>query len=529
MAARDAAQPGGRRRVIAGRRLLLLPYVPVVLAVLESGHQLLTEGPADRLVLGVAAALVVLAFLRQLIALTHTADLLDTLAAREGDLLRQARSDPLTGLGNRVSLLTRLDAALERRSRTGTEVVVLYVDLDDFKLINDTHGHAAGDQVLIEVGRRLAALAGPGDTVARLGGDEFALLLVGVADPDAVAGQVLAALAEPVLLGSRRFAVRGSVGLVAAESPDDTSGLLMLHADIALYTAKQDGKGRVAAVRGAARQEAARRVRVRELVAHPDLAHFSVVYQPVVDLRDGRVRGVEALLRWQHPDVGAVPPDEFVPLAEQAGSIDVLGRFVLDTALADLAGWQAAHPGRRLQVGVNVSPVQLSDAELLPAALAALARHRLGPDQLALELTEQAIVGDLDAAAAAVLAMREAGLSVAIDDFGTGWSSLRYLDRFAADVLKVDRSFVASITCDERTRTLVRSVVDLAGMLDLRTIAEGVETVEHLRLLQAMGCELAQGYLFCRPVPAGEIDALLAAGGRMPVVAALPAPRTPVA
>ena len=420
-AARAAARSGARGRVVAGRRLLLLPYVPVVLAVLESGHQLLTEGPADRLVLGVAAALVALAFLRQLIALTHTADLLDALAAREGDLLRQARSDPLTGLGNRVSLLTRLDAALERRSRTGTDVVVLYVDLDDFKLINDTHGHAAGDQVLAEVGRRLAALAGPGDVVARLGGDEFALLLVGTTDPDAVAEQVLAALAEPVLLGSRRFAVRGSVGLVAAESPDDTSGLLMLHADIALYTAKQDGKGRVAAVRGEARQEAARRVRVRELVAHPDLAHFSVVYQPVVDLRDGRVRGVEALLRWQHPDVGAVPPDEFVPLAEQAGSIDVLGRFVLDTALADLAGWQASHPGRRLQVGVNVSPVQLSDAELLPAALAALARHGLGPDQLALELTEQAIVGDLDAAAAAVLAMREAGLSVAIDDFGTGW------------------------------------------------------------------------------------------------------------
>ena len=356
--------------------------------------------------------------------------------------------------------------------------------------------------------------------MARLGGDEFALLLVGAACADDVAQQVLAVLAPPVEVGARRFSVGGSVGLVAAEEPADTGGLLMLHADIALYTAKHDGKGRVAALRGPARQEAARRVRVRELVAHPEERHFRVLYQPVVDLRDGAVRGVEALLRWDHPDVGAVPPDEFIPLAEQAGSIDLLGRFVLETALADVAAWQASHPRHRLTVGVNVSPVQLSDATLLPFALAALARHGLDVDRLVLELTEQAIVGDLDAAAAAVLALREAGLSVAIDDFGTGWSSLRYLDRFAADVLKVDRSFIAKITEDGRTRTLVQSVIDLAGMLDLQTIAEGVETVEHLRLLQEMGCELAQGFLFCRPVPAEQIDALLAGGGRMPVVGA---------
>ena len=224
-----------------------------------------------------------------------------------------------------------------------------------------------------------------------------------------------------------------------------------------------------------------------------------------------------------------MPPDEFIPLAEQAGSIDVLGRFVLETALADVAAWRTSHPGNRLVVGVNVSPVQLADAALLPTALDALARHGLDVDQLVLELTEQAIVGDLDAAAAAVLAMREAGLSVAIDDFGTGWSSLRYLDRFAANILKVDRSFVDKITEDARTRTLVQSVIDLAGMLDLDTTAEGVETVEHLRLLQAMGCQFAQGYLFCRPVPADEIDALLAAGGRMPAVVPLPGQRVPSA
>ena len=409
---------------------------------------------------------------------------------------------------------------------------MLYVDLDDFKLINDTHGHAAGDCVLQEVGARLAALAGPRDAVARLGGDEFALLLLGGRDAAGVAQQVLDVLAEPVEVGARRFSVGGSVGLVAAEDADDTGGLLMLHADIALYTAKHEGKGRVAALRGPARREAARRVRVRELVAHPDLATFRVLYQPVVDLRDGTVRGVEALLRWDHPDVGPVPPDEFIALAEQAGSIDVLGRFVLTTALADLARWQAAHPAHRLAVGVNLSPVQLADAALLPLALDALAAHGLDPDQLVLELTEQAIVGDLDAAACAVLTLREAGLSVAIDDFGTGWSSLRYLDRFAADVLKVDRSFVARTVEDERTRTLVQSVVDLAGMLDLQTIAEGVETVEQLRLLQRMGCELAQGYLFSRPVPADEVDRMLAAGARMPVVVAadlVPRPRDPAA
>ena len=526
LAARQA-RPGARQRAVTGRRLLLLPYVPVLLALLESGRQVLVQEHADRFVLVLAAALVGLAFLRQLVALTQTADLLDALAAREEDLLRQAHSDPLTGLGNRAFLLTRLDAALAGRRRTGAEVVVLYVDLDDFKLINDTHGHEAGDQVLCAVARRLAGLVGPADAVARLGGDEFALLLVGTPDADAVAQRVLAVLAEPVQVGLRRFSAGGSVGLVAAEEPDDTGGLLMLHADIALYTAKQDGKGRVAAVRGAARQEAARRVRVRELVAHPEPRHFRVLYQPVVDLRDGTVRAVEALLRWDHPDVGPVPPDEFIPLAEQAGSIDQLGHFVLETALADVAAWQASHPAHRLAVGVNVSPVQLADATLLPSAVDALARHGLDVDQLVLELTEQAIVGDLDAAAAAVLAMREAGLSVAIDDFGTGWSSLRYLDRFAADGLKVDRSFVAKITEDDRTRTLVQSVIDLARMLDLQTTAEGVETLEHLRLLQEMGCERAQGYLFCRPVPAEQIGALLAAGGRMPVVAPLPGQRLP--
>ncbi|MCW2667282.1 MAG: hypothetical protein JWN57_2244, partial [Frankiales bacterium] len=519
----DAPAPTTTPRRVR-RALLLLPYAPVSLALGKTGYDLFTSEASGDLPVRASMGLIALAFVRQALTLLENDDLLEAVASREQVMRRQSLEDPLTGLANRTLLLDRLQAALHTR-RPGTEVCVLYIDLDDFKLINDTHGHDAGDRVLTEVAARMSRLCGPADTVARLGGDEFALLLVGAPDPDAVAQAVLEVLAAPVQVGARRFAVTASVGLVAVESAAETARTLLAHADIAMYTAKHGGKGRVAVVRGTDRALAARKVRIRELVAHPDLADFAVVYQPVVDLRTGVIRGVEALLRWHSPEVGDVPPDEFVHLAEQAGSVGLLGRHVLATTLADLAGWQRRYPQHRLAAGVNVSPVQLGDAELLPEALAGLARHGLSCDQLVLEITEQALVGDIDVAAAAVRAMRAAGLSVAIDDFGTGYSSLRYLDRFDADVLKVDRSFVAKLTAEGRSMDLVRSVIDLAGMLDLQTIAEGVETPEQLRILQAMGCDLAQGWLFSRAVDAQRFEQLLASGARFDVPAPLPAPR----
>ncbi len=370
----DGRPPSAGRRV--RRALLLLPYLPVSLALAKSGYDLTTTEASGELQVQMAMLLVVLAFARQAFTLLENDDLLQVLAAREAVMRQQALEDPLTGLANRTLLLERLQAALRDRA-AGTEVCVLYVDLDDFKLINDTHGHDAGDQVLTEVAGRMAGLCGPDDTVARLGGDEFALLLVGHADPDGVADAVLAALSTPVVVGSRRFTVTASVGLVAVESAGETARTLLSHADIAMYTAKHGGKGRVAVVRGGDRAQAARKVRVRELIAHPQLEDFAVVYQPVVDLQSGVVRGVEALLRWHSPEVGDVPPDEFIHLAEQAGSISILGRHVLATTLADLARWQERYPQHRLAAGVNVSPVQLTDAGLLPDAVAGLRRHGL--------------------------------------------------------------------------------------------------------------------------------------------------------
>ena len=506
----------------AGKRLqLLLPYVPVALAVAIAGHDLALRHGNDPVILSLVLGIVVVTSIRQGLTLAQNAELLDELAAREVTLRRRAVEDPLTGLGNRALLLDRLSAALDGQPREG--VALLFIDLDDFKLINDTHGHEAGDHVLVEIGRRLTRLVGPGDTVARLGGDEFAVLVIGRPGAEAAA-EVLQEVCAPIAVGPRRFVVGASIGLVHAEA-DETPGTLLSHADIAMYTAKNAGKNRIASVQGQDRAAAVRRTRVRELIAHPETEHLSVLYQPVVDLRDGQIRGLEALVRWHHPEIGAVPPDQFIHLAEQAGSIGVIGDFVLRTALRDLAQWREAFPDRRLGVGVNVSPLQLVDDQLLRAAMTELDRLGLEDDQLILEITEEALVGDIEQAARAVTALRAAGISVAIDDFGTGYSSFRYLDRFDADVLKIDRSFVAKMGGSDRTRELVRSVAGLGRVLDLQTIAEGVETLADLRMLREMGVELAQGFLFSRPVPKEQIDELLAGGGCFPLHLAPPQPR----
>ena len=344
----------------AKRVQLLLPYVPVALAVTVTGLDLWQGQGTDPLVMALVLVVVVVASVRQGLTLAQNADLIDELATREVDLRRRALEDPLTGLGNRTLLLERLESALA--DQDGPAVSLLYLDLDDFKLINDTHGHDVGDLVLAEVGRRLAALAGPGETVARLAGDEFAVLLRGRSGED-LAAAVADALRDPVRVGARRFAVHGSIGLVRAEA-DETAGTLLAHGDIAMYAAKGAGKGQVVAVHGADRAKTVRRTQLREMVARPDVADFRVVYQPVVDVRDGQVRGVEALVRWHPPEVGEVSPVEFIHLAEQAGTIGVIGLHVLRTALRDLAGWQAAHPHRRFAVGVNVSPLQLADDDL---------------------------------------------------------------------------------------------------------------------------------------------------------------------
>ncbi len=424
-------------------------------------------------------------------------------------LQQQAHHDTLTGLPNRALLMERIEAALV--AGPSRSFGLLLLDLDDFKVINDRHGHAAGDVVLTVIGQRLTGLVRASDTVARLGGDEFAVLVDG-ATPDvrAVAERLTEAVERPVVAGGRRFHVRTSIGaVIAADLPSESAQSLLSHADIALYEAKARDKGGVVLIEGTSRDDAAKQVLLKEQIAQPDLDQFSVVYQPIVDLVSGEMRGVEALLRWHHPDLGPVPPDVFIPLAEHGGSIQTLGWFVLDRACAQLAAWQREFPQHRLAIGVNVSVRQLDEAGFAQRVAALVAGHGIGADQVVVELTEQSLALDFETAVEVVAELRAIGVSVAVDDYGTGYSSLQYLHRFDADVVKIDRSFVANVVGSVHTQKIVRSVMHMAESLDLQSIAEGIETPEQLTIVQSLGCELGQGYLFSRPVPPDAIGRLL--------------------
>ena len=424
-------------------------------------------------------------------------------------LMHQAHHDTLTGLPNRALLTQRIDEALRRRDRA---FGLLLLDLDDFKVINDRHGHASGDVVLTVIGQRLTGLVRAGDTVARLGGDEFAYLVHGsAAELRAVAERLVEAIEQPVAVGGRRFHVRTSIGIVLAGDGDaESAQSLMSHADIALYEAKARDKGGIVLIAGAERDDAAKQVHLREQIAQPDLDQFTVVYQPIVDLGTGQLRGVEALLRWEHPDLGPVPPDVFIPMAEHGGAIQGLGWHVLELSCRQLARWREESPDHRLAIGVNASVRQLDEPGFAQRVFALIALHGVDPDQIVLELTEQALAVDFDSVAAVVAELRAGSVSVAVDDYGTGYSSLRYLDRFDADVVKIDRSFVANVVDSVHTQKIVRSVMHMAESLDLQSIAEGIETPEQLETVRALGCELGQGYLFSRPVPAAEISRMLA-------------------
>jgi len=424
-------------------------------------------------------------------------------------LAHQAYHDALTGLPNRARLMQRIDEEL--RAGTG-QFALMLIDLDDFKVINNSHGHTAGDLVLEKIGERLRDALRDGDLIGRLGGDEFAVVLHGSADEVHRGAQRIAEhIARPVVLAGRTFLVSSSIGVVWVDQPDatETSGTLFSHADIALYDAKVRDKGGIVFIHGVQRENAARQVHLREQIAQPKLDQFSLVYQPVVELATGRVRGVEALLRWTHPEFGCISPADFIPLAEHGGSIRKLGWHVITTATEQLAEWQAHAPHHRLGLGINVSVSQLDEPIFAERVLELIRRQGLSPDQIILELTEQALSRDFETAVSVVAQLRAAGVSVAVDDYGTGYSSLRYLHRFEADVVKIDRSFIAKLEGSEHTQKIVQSVVDMAASMDLQCIAEGIETPEQFQVVQELGCELGQGYLFARPMQPADIPALL--------------------
>ena len=427
-------------------------------------------------------------------------------------LTHQAFHDALTGLPNRARLVQRLEEALT--TDRPEPFALLLVDLDDFKVINDLHGHTAGDLVLQVIGRRLDTLSRAGDTIARLGGDEFALLLKGDAEQvRATAVRLTEEVARPVQVRGRSFLVRASVGgVLAAKTEPENAHTMLSHADIALYEAKGRERGGIVLIGGPERAAAARQVHLREQIAQPRLEQFSVVYQPLVDLGCGRITGVESLMRWNHPELGSVSPEDFIPMSEHGGSIQQLGWFVLTEACAQLVRWQREAPHHRLVMGVNVSIRQLDEPHFAARVLELVLAHGIDPAQIVLELTEESLAVDFETAVVVVAELRAGGLSVAVDDFGTGYSSLRYLHRFAADVVKIDKSFVANLEGSTHTQKIVRSVIDMAQALDLQSIAEGIETPAQLELVRGLGCELGQGYLFSRPVPPDRISAMLAPG-----------------
>jgi diguanylate cyclase (GGDEF)-like protein/PAS domain S-box-containing protein len=425
----------------------------------------------------------------------------------------QALHDPLTGLPNRTLAVDRLAHALTRRRRDGIDVVVFALDLDGFKNINDSLGHAAGDDVLRALAPRLTAAVRPSDTVARLGGDEFLVICIAAdaaRQATKVADRLATAINRPLALYSGEHYFTASIGITLA-GQEDTPESLLRDADAAMYRAKRRGRGRYELFDQAMRTEVVVRMRTEtELRGALNGGELQVWYQPVVDLASGRPVSTEALVRWAHPERGLIAPLEFIHVAEEIGLIAKLGLHVLEHACRQTAAWQQQFD-TVLGVSVNVSGRQVTDSQF-PAQAANIAeRSGLRTGTLALEITESVLMEEVDSPAAILGAMQEHGVSLALDDFGTGYSSLSRLKRFPLDVLKIDRSFVSGADSNADDRAIVKATIDMAHAIGLKVVAEGVETHEQEHHLRAFGCDRAQGYLYARPQPAQAIANMLAA------------------
>ncbi|OGO58246.1 MAG: hypothetical protein A2V85_14980 [Chloroflexi bacterium RBG_16_72_14] len=444
----------------------------------------------------------------------------------EDELSYHAAHDPLTGLANRRRFVDRLEAVLA--ANPGGRLSVLFLDLDDFKTVNDTAGHTVGDQLLATVGARLRGHLRDGDLAARLGGDEFGILLAGSGIPAAmtVAQRLLAAMSEPVALDGHTTTIRTSIGIVDGSRPGATGPELLRDADIAMYAAKASGKGRAAVYAPEMRATVINRLQLEEdLRAAIRQRQLVLEYEPILELGGGRLRAAEALVRWEHPTRGPLQPDAFIPLAEETGLIVDIGRWVIRSACRQLARWREhLEPG--MVMSVNLSAHQLADAKLLGDVRAALDANRLPPDALVVEVTESALLMDGDDALANLAALRAMGIRVAIDDFGTGYSSLSYLGRLPVDILKVDRAFVSRLDSEEEARPLAAVVVRLGETLGLETIAEGIETPQQLAALRRLGCALGQGFLFARPASADAFEAAVRDLGAVPMTAGTASRRT---
>jgi len=456
--------------------------------------------------------------------------------ALEARLSHQAFHDGLTGLANRALFHNRVEHALSAPRPEGRFVAVLFCDLDGFKTVNDSLGHAAGDELLVAVATRLQACLRQGDTlarladehgtvaatdeqgtVARLGGDEFAILLEGAAEDAtsvavSIADRILQAVSRPVEIRGRKVSLGVSIGIAAAEGRSDADKLLR-DADAAMYIAKAQGKSRHVVFAPTMHAEALQRLELHNDLRHAlDQEQLAIVYQPLINLVSGAIEGAEALLRWHHPTRGLISPVEFIPAAEETGLIVPIGSWVLRQACQQLAAWQRQHPTAADGIGVtvNVSALQLKEPDLVDNVLAALADAGLAAGRLTLELTESCLLTDEPHVAETLSALRRAGVHLAIDDFGTGWSSLAYLRQLPVDILKIDKAFIDDVTRSRRHAEFVRGILVLAGTLGMGTVAEGIEQAEQAAALSALGFEHGQGFHFAPPLHPDELGLLIA-------------------
>jgi diguanylate cyclase (GGDEF)-like protein len=430
-------------------------------------------------------------------------------AAKQSEVTRLALHDPLTGLANRRYLHMQLEGCIARAAREQGSFALLVLDLDGFKPINDRHGHGAGDAVLIEISRRLNAHVRKGDIAARLGGDEFVLVLNQSPTsevPARAATRLIAALSEPIVLPQGEVRVSASVGVAFypadAPLPDD----LIRKADVALYRAKNEARGEVrffqATMDDDVRQRESLELDLRTAIA---ASHIEPYFQPLIDLEQGGLIGFEVLARWPHPTRGMVPPAEFVPIAEDSGQIDALTVCVMRAALLAARHWDA-----RLTIAINIAPQQLKNESLIERLLDVLRETGFPPERFEVEITENALIGDLDMARRIVLGLKSHGIRVALDDFGTGYSSLSHLSELPFDKIKIDRSFIHTMRDRHESATIVNAIIGLGRSLNLPTTAEGIETPADAEMLSKLGCNVGQGFLYSKAVPAGEVAGLVA-------------------
>jgi len=439
---------------------------------------------------------------------TRMAGSLSDITARkeaEEQLLRDALHDGLTGLPNRALYLDRLERSITRLARDSRHCFAsLFIDLDRFKVINDSLGHQAGDQLLLSFAQRLSACVRPSDTVARLGGDEFTVLLEDPQIPDdaiGVAERVLASLKQPFNLEGHEIFITASIGIALSTGGYTRPQDVLRDSDTAMYRAKAQGKARYQVFDKSMHARAVNLLHVEnDLRRAIDRGEFELFYQPILQVKSKRIKGFEALLRWRHPEKGLISPADFIPVAEETGLIIPMGKWVLQEACRQAAAWMQQFPSNPMDMNVNLSGRQFSQSDLVEQVMSALHQSKLPPRHLTLEITESVIMDNPEATVAMLQRLKALGIQINIDDFGTGYSSLAYLQRFPVDTMKIDRSFVSRIGQGAENAEIVRTIVALAHNLNMKVTAEGIETLEQMEKIESLSCENAQGYFLSRPL-----------------------------